>query len=696
MSDPNRKPNRLVHEPSPYLQQHAYNPVDWYPWGGEALTKAEQDNKPIFLSIGYSACHWCHVMERESFENEDIARQLNEHFVSIKVDREERPDLDHVYQLICQLLTRSGGWPLSVFLTPDQRPFYAGTYYPPEDRYGRPGFPRLLRSIHDAFTNRRAEVDESADRLVQALSQVEQTPAANGQPPEPRLLADGARYLLERFDLENGGFGTAPKFPNPTNLELFFRHARASGDTEVLRAALIGLRKMAEGGIYDQLGGGFHRYSVDAHWSVPHFEKMLYDNALLVPLYLTGYQLDGNPAFARVVRETLAYVEREMTHPEGGFYSTQDADSEGEEGKFFVWTPESVQAVLGPEAPLLMQHLGVDDHGNFEHGQTVLYVGRTVPELAAALGRPAEEVQARLDAGRQRLFEAREQRVKPFRDEKVLTGWNGLMISAFARAAQVLDEPRYAQVAARAVALIEAKLRSPEGGLLRRLKDGRADIPGYLEDYAYYAQGLIDLYEATFDTGYLVRAAELARIMLQDFADPAGGFFLTAAGAEQLVHRPKEAQDSATPAAQSIAVQVLLRLHPFTGEERFRQTAEQTLATYQELMAEHPWGSASLLSALDLYLGAIEITLAGAANDDTVRGWLAQLGRLYLPNRILSVLPAEQEAVAPALAPAGSVPMWEGRTGKGAQPAAYVCRNFACSQPLHTWQEIAAQLPSST
>ena len=707
MSDPNRQPNRLIHEPSPYLQQHAYNPVDWYPWGAEALQKARTENKPIFLSIGYSACHWCHVMERESFENPETAAYLNEHYVSIKVDREERPDLDHVYQLVCQLLTRSGGWPLTVFLTPEQRPFYAGTYYPPEDRYGRPGFPRLLAGILDAYRSRRGDLEQTADKIIAALSQVEAIPKAEqAQAPERALLAAGAEYLAQQFDRENGGFGSQPKFPNPTNLELFFRHWRASGDQQYLDLALLALRKMAQGGVYDQIGGGFHRYSVDAHWAVPHFEKMLYDNALLVPLYLTGYQVSEDPFYARIVRETLGYVEREMTYPEGGFFSTLDADSEGEEGKFYVWRPQQVMEAAPEDFLLLTRHLGVTEDGNFEENTTVLHVAESAAALARALDLPEAEIQARLEAGKEQMLKHREKRMRPFRDDKILTGWNGLMISAFARAAQVLGDEHYAGVAAKAAAFIEGRLRAADGGLLRRWKDGLdrqrtqasagketvAAIPAYLEDYAYYAQGLIDLYEATFDRHYLRRAVDLARTMLHDFADPAGGFFLTGAGAEKLVHRPKEAQDSATPAAQSIAVPVPLRLYPFTGDEAFRRAAEQVLQAYQPLMAEHPWGSASLIAALDIQLGAVEISIAAPPGDRTARQWLAAIHRRYLPGRILTLVPADP--AAPDLAPDGKVPLWEGRTAREGRATAYVCKDFACSPPCHTWEEIAVHLPS--
>lgn len=691
-----------MHEASPYLQQHAHNPVDWYPWGDEALQKAKAEDKPILLSVGYSACHWCHVMEHESFDSPAIAGLMNDHFVSIKVDREERPDIDHIYQSICQLVTRQGGWPLTVFLTPELKPFYVGTYFPPEDRYGRPGFPKVLRSLADLWANKRGELGRVADQWSGALREMDLVDPAAAGLPERALVARAAGELADRVDREHGGFGGAPKFPNPTGLELMLRQAAAGGGQPLLSLVTLTLHRMAHGGIYDQLGGGFHRYSVDARWAVPHFEKMLYDNALLVPVYTAAWQLTGEPLFRRVVQETLAYVQREMTHPDGGLYSTQDADSEGEEGKFFVWTPAEVQEVLGEEeGTLLCRHLGVDEQGNFEHGTTVLHVSATAAQLAAELGVPAAGVEKRLAAGRARLFAAREQRIKPFRDEKILTGWNGLMISAFARAALAFGEPSYAAAARCAADFILDRLMDERGRLLRRFKSGRpgqdgpdagaaqVGITGYLEDYAYLTAGLIDLYEATFDERYLTTALRLAGDTLEQFWDgEAAGYFIAPAGAPDLIHRPKEAFDSATPAGASVAIMNQLRLYPFAGRADFRETAEAVFRAYRMHMERMPSGLASLVSALDLYLaGATEVTIVAEPDDALAAEWRGRLGGRYLPNLVLTRVTAARAAEA-----GESVPIWAGKAARDGQAAAYVCRHFTCSPPAATWAELERYL----
>ncbi|BDG61395.1 thioredoxin domain-containing protein [Caldinitratiruptor microaerophilus] len=684
MSTAGRKPNRLIHEASPYLQQHAYNPVDWYPWGKEALARARAEDKPILLSIGYSACHWCHVMERESFEDEDIARLMNEHFVNIKVDREERPDLDHLYQTVCQLVTRQGGWPLTVFLTPDLRPFYVGTYFPPEDRYGRPGFPRILRAVARAYREQRDQVEQVAREWTEALRTMHAPPAPDGRAPDApwaALVEKGAREIAAQVDRRHGGFGGAPKFPQTPNLELLLRMSQRPGGEGYLDLVTLTLRKMAEGGIYDQLGGGFHRYSVDARWAVPHFEKMLYDNALLVPVYLAAWQLTADPLHARVVRETLAYVAREMTHPGGGFYSTQDADSEGEEGRYYVWTPEEIQAVLGEDdGELLCRHLGVTPGGNFEHGRTVLHVAKGAGALAAEVGLSPEEVTGRLESGKARLLAARERRVPPHRDEKVLTGWNGLMIRALAQAARTLGDPSYAGAARRAADFVLGTLTAPDGSLLRRYRDGHgADIPGTLEDHAFLAEGLLELYQATFAHEYLEAAVRLAHAMLDRFWEPGAGFFLTGPGAGDLIDRPREFTDGATPSPASVATRVLLRLYPYTGDERFRQVAEQNLRLHRVAMERIPAGMASLLAALDLFLsGAVEVTVVAPPGDPTAAEWLRRIGQLYLPDLVLErMAPGEPD----------DRPLRQGKSAKGGRATLYVCRNFTCSPPATAWAE---------
>src|SRR6266702_1391757 len=579
--------NRLINETSPYLLQHAHNPVDWYPWGEEALEKAKREDKPILLSVGYSACHWCHVMERESFENEDTAAIMNQHFVSIKVDREERPDIDNIYMQAVQALTGQGGWPMTVFLTPDGRPFHGGTYFPPGDRhYGQqlmPGFPRILLSIADAYQNRRPDVEEQAAPVADYLKQRSGSPL-RGRPGSPsggiplELLNTASRALAAEFDPVHGGFGGAPKFPNTMSLELLLRihQHRQTGEIDVraTRAELdiveTSLQRMANGGIYDQLGGGFHRYSVDTEWLVPHFEKMLYDNALLSRVYLHAYLVTGNQFYRRIVEETLDYVVREMTSPEGGSYSTQDADSEGEEGKFFVWTPAEIEAVLPPEdARLFMSYYGVTEEGNFE-GKNILHVEQDAETVADNAHVSLEVLQESLKRSRARLFQAREQRVEPGREEKILTSWNGLMLRSFSEAARHLDRSDYLAVAIKNAGFLLSSL-CHDGRVLRTYKDGRGRLNGYLEDYTFLADGLLALYEASFDPRWFSEAHKLMDETIKLFADEQnGGFFDTGSDHEALVSRPKDVMDNAIPSGNSVATEVLLRLAAFSGEEEYR------------------------------------------------------------------------------------------------------------------------------
>ncbi|MGE5673336.1 MAG: thioredoxin domain-containing protein [Mycobacterium leprae] len=677
-------PNRLAHEASPYLQQHAHNPVDWYPWGPEALAKAKAEEKPIFLSVGYSACHWCHVMAHESFEEPAIAAVMNEHFINIKVDREERPDLDQIYQSICQIVTRHGGWPLSVWLTPDQKPFYVGTYFPPAERYGRPGFRQVLESLARAYREERGEVDKVADNWTAALSAGE-TPAASpgaaAQALQQDLVVQGARALADHTDRRHGGFGGAPKFPNATALDVMLRAWKRTGDEPCRDLALLTLRKMGEGGVYDQLGGGFHRYSVDARWAVPHFEKMLYDNATLPPVYLSAWQAAGEPLYRQIAEETLQYVMREMTHPDGGFYSSTDADSEGDEGKYFVWDRAEVLAATGDElGDLLCRRYGVTAEGNFEQtGKTVLYRAVPTATLAEEQGVPESELLAKIRVGRQHLLAVREQRVPPGRDDKILTAWNGLMITAFARAGRILRETSYITAARRAAGFVLSHLTDGQGNLLRRYKEGDAAIGGYLEDYAYFAAALLDLYEATFNDEYLQAAIRYTRDALARFYDGQGSFYVTAAEAEPLIHRPKDDLDSSTPAGTGIMAATLLRLHPFTGDEAFREVAEAIFSAHWPQMERYPSATASLLQALDLYQSSpTEVTLIGETPED----WLAQLGWRYLPNLVLTRIAA----------PRDDAPIWAGKSLYKERPTIYVCRNFACSPPANDWAEAALHL----
>ncbi len=696
--------NRLAHETSPYLLQHAHNPVDWYPWGEEALQRARTEDKPVLLSVGYAACHWCHVMERESFEDEDIAALMNEHFVSIKVDREERPDIDGIYMQAVQAITGQGGWPMTVFLTPDGRPFYGGTYFPPRDRrYGEqvmPGFPRLLLSLADAYEHRRQEIEEQANQIADHLRKRSGSPLRGMDPGSARdmpldLLDAASKVLAEDFDPEHGGFGGAPKFPNSTTHEFLLRvylHRQAgelSGQvahTE-LEMVEISLRHMANGGIYDQLGGGFHRYSVDEQWLVPHFEKMLYDNALLSRLYLHAYLVTQNPFYRRILEETLEYVVREMTSPEGGFYSSQDADSEGEEGKFFTWTSAEIAAALPREdAALFVRYYDVTPRGNFEH-KNILHVPRDAESVAEDAGVSLQELQESLKRSRHILFKVREQRVKPARDEKILTAWNGLMLRSFAEAARYLGRPDYLQLASKNAEFLLSAMRA-NGRLLRTFKDGRAHIKAYLEDYACLADGLLALYEASFEPRWFVAAHSLMDEALALFADEQnGGFFDTGSDHEALVSRPKEIMDNATPAGNSVAVDVQLRLAAFTASTAYRQCADDYLRPLIDVMVQHPQAFSYLLGALDFAISPVkEFAIIGDPRDAGTRYLLEVINDRYLPNSILACAEAgKSEAVV-------AVPLLANREVKDGKATAYVCQNFACRAPVNTPEELQSLL----
>ena len=678
-------PNRLINETSPYLLQHAHNPVDWYPWGPEALERACREDRPILLSVGYSACHWCHVMEHESFEDAEIARLMNEHFVSIKVDREERPDLDSIYMSAVQAISGHGGWPMTVFLTPQGVPFWGGTYFPPDDRGQMPGFRRVLLSMAQAYQTRRQDVTKSAAQMEQHLR--ERGPVARSdQALRTDILASAYRGAASQFDPAFGGFGHAPKFPQPMTLEFLLRYWRRTGEGDALAMVEQTLRRMAEGGIYDQLGGGFHRYSTDQEWLVPHFEKMLYDNALLSRSYLEAYQATHDDLYRRVAAETLDYVRREMTSPEGGFYSTQDADSEGVEGKFFVWTPQEVRQVLGPDASLFGAAYDVTERGNFEQGN-ILHVVRTVVELAGQFGLPAAEVAERLAAGRRSLFAAREARVHPGRDEKILTAWNGLMLHSFAAAASILGRTDYAGVAQRNARFLLETLRQ-NGRLLRTYKDGRARLNAYLEDYAYLAQGLLALYEADFDRRWLDEAVALARVMLEQFWDgERGGFYDTSADHEALVARPKEVLDNATPSGNAVATEVLLRLAVLTGDRSWEERAVETLRGLAPLIERYPTAFGRALCALDFHLGPVqEIAIVGDPGAAGTQDLLAVVHKRYMPNKVVALArPGDATAAA-------GLPLLAERALLGGRATAYVCQNYVCQLPVTAPEALAAQL----
>jgi uncharacterized protein YyaL (SSP411 family) len=678
--------NRLAQETSPYLLQHAHNPVDWYPWGEEALERARHEDRPILLSIGYSACHWCHVMERESFENADIARLMNENFVSIKVDREERPDLDSIYMTAVQGMTGQGGWPMTVFLTPEGAPFYGGTYFPPDDRGGMPGFPRVLLSVAEAYRTKRDEIRQSGEQIRDFLER--QTRLQNEQQAlAPEILDVAFSALRNQFDGKNGGFGGAPKFPQPMIVELLLRTYLRAGDPRALSMAELTLEKMARGGMYDQLGGGFHRYSVDNVWLVPHFEKMLYDNAQLAAVYLHAFQLSGDPLYRRICEETLDYVLREMTSPQGGFYSTQDADSEGVEGKFFVWTPDEITSALGePDARVFMSYYGVRPGGNFE-GRSILFVPHSAEAVAESLDLSQDAMQAGLERGRRKLFEVREQRVKPGRDEKILTAWNGLMLRAFAEAAAALGRDDYLRAAEANAAFVLAHLKEGER-LLRTYKDGRAKLNGYLEDYSFLADGLLALYEASLDARWYQAARGLAETMLDQFWDAEqGAFFDTARSHEQLVTRPRDVFDNATPSGTSVAVDVLLRLAILADEQRYREIAETVLRSLAEPMARMPTGFGRLLSSLDFDLAAHkEVAIVGDPGAPDTRALLAVVREGYRPNTVVALASGPDDPLASEL------PLLADRPRLDSRATAYVCEHYACQSPTTDPAELEQQL----
>ncbi|MBK8984867.1 MAG: thioredoxin domain-containing protein [Chloroflexi bacterium] len=675
-------PNRLAQETSPYLRQHADNPVDWYPWGAEALAAAQEQDKPILLSIGYAACHWCHVMAHESFEDEETAVFMNAHFINIKVDREERPDLDSIYMNAVVALTGQGGWPMTVALMPDGRPFFGGTYFPPTPRYGMPSFRQVLASLHDAWQTRRADIAQNATQISQHLSRdiaLDQT----GALPDETLFTDALGGLLRAFDSDLGGFGRAPKFPPSMSLEFLLRMAVRRGDAMARHMAEHTLQKMAGGGMYDQLGGGFARYATDAKWLVPHFEKMLYDNALLARVYLHAYQVTGKPLYRRIAEETLDFAQRELRHESGGFYSSYDADSEGEEGKFYVWSAAEIRQVLGGESPLFMLAYDVTDQGNWE-GANILNLPRELAEVADMVNLPLEVVAARLAAARQTLYAVRAQRVWPGLDDKVLTAWNGLMLAAFAEAGRILDRSDYTQTAVQNAEFIYDNLRAGNGRLLRTWKAGSAaKYNGYLEDYAYLADGLLALYQTTFDGRWFQWARQLGDLILAHFQDEANsGFFDTSDDHEALIQRPKDVQDNATPSGGAMAAQVLLRLSLYTGDGRYWDTAAAAIAPLYDALARYPTGFAHWLCAADMLDGdPQEVAIVGDLTAGDTRALLRVAQAAYRPNIIVA-----------AGASSPTVPLLAARPQLDGRATAYVCRHFICQHPVTDPAALAAQL----
>jgi hypothetical protein len=677
--------NRLKGETSPYLLQHAHNPVDWYPWGPEALEKARAENRPIFLSIGYSACHWCHVMERESFENEDIAAVMNQYFINIKVDREERPDLDDIYMKAVQAMTGSGGWPMSVFLTPDLEPFFGGTYFPPERRYGRRGWPEIVDYFGKLWETDREKILEQGKKLAQ---HVRREGTARGVGDIPSDAVERAFGMLsQNYDDEWGGFGGAPKFPHSMDLRLVLRHWGASGDEGALKMVATSLDRMSEGGVYDQLGGGFHRYSTDEKWLIPHFEKMLYDNALLVPVYLEAHLATGNEDYARVARECCEWVLREMVTPEGGFASTQDADSEGVEGKFFAWTQEELIEVLGAKhGAWASAWWGVTIDGNFEHGTSALWRNQPAQEVADELHVELSELQAAMREARIVLFAHRDARVHPGTDDKVLASWNGLMISAMAQTYQVLGDERYLDAARTAARYVLTGMRQEDGRLFATARHGEAHLNAYLDDYAFLIQGLIDLYESDFDPNWLRESLKLNAIVLDRFDDPKhGGFYTTGDNHEKLLARLKMPQDGALPSGNGVHALNLLRLAELTGDAELALEAERTIKSIGSLIAQYPAGFCQMLTAID-FLAAQprEIVIAGEATHPAVREMLAVVRGRYLPQRVVALASSQAD---PEL-----VPLLAERSPSEGGARAYVCRNYTCKQPVDTAADLARQL----
>ena len=683
--------NRLANETSPYLLQHANNPVDWYAWGHEALERSKKEDKPILLSIGYSACHWCHVMERESFENEAIAALMNQNFINIKVDREERPDLDSVYMEAVQMLTGSGGWPMTVFLTPEGKPFYGGTYFPPVDSMNMPGFPRLLQSISEAYQTNRGEIERVTGQLVEQLGRSSQLEKGI-TPLSAEILHQAYSTLAANFDYQNGGFGSAPKFPQPMTPEFLLRYYHHGYNQRALEMVEMTLEKMAHGGMYDQIGGGFHRYSTDAYWLVPHFEKMLYDNALLSKLYLHGYQLTQRGLYRRICEETLDYVLREMTDLQGGFYSAQDADSEGEEGKFFVWTSQEIRDVLGGEdAKIFGDFFGVTEGGNFE-GNSILNRRPNEGQFAEQHGISLEELITILTRSKQKLLAVRDQRIHPLLDDKVLAGWNGLMLRSFAEAGAALGRQDYLDAASNNASFLLDEMRL-EGRLLRTWREGQAKLLGYLEDYSCVADGLLALHEATLEPHWLFEAITLADQMIDLFWDEGvGGFYDTGKDHETLVIRPRDIFDNAQPSGSSVASDVLLKLSVITGNDDYASKAASPLRSLIQIMGRAPGGTGHWLAVLDFYVSMPkEIAIIGPKDDPATKNLLNTVFQRYLPNKVVVGLesplpPLEKESEK------GISPLLEGRDLMDGKPTAYVCQNYACQLPVTEPEDLVRQL----
>jgi uncharacterized protein YyaL (SSP411 family) len=682
--------NRLAGETSPYLLQHAHNPVDWFPWGPEALARAKAENKPIFLSIGYSACHWCHVMERESFENPEIAGVMNEHFVNIKVDREERPDLDQIYMNAVQAMTGHGGWPMSVFLTPALEPFYGGTYFPPSDSRGMPGFPRVLLGVHRAWEERRDEIVSSAAEMTQRLRAMGDVSSPPGEAAfSLRHLDQAAKVLMKNFDPLHGGFGQAPKFPHPMDLKVLLRQYSRTGQDHALHVVRHTLDKMARGGIYDHLGGGFARYSTDERWLAPHFEKMLYDNALLASVYVEAFQLTADASFGQVARETLDYILTRMTGQEGGFFSTEDADSEGEEGKYYVWSLAEINQVLGAEkAKTFCYVYDVTEPGNWE-GKNILNLPRPLSQAAKLLAREEEELRHELAASRALLLAERQNRVPPGKDTKVLVSWNGLMIAVLATAGRALKDPCYLSAAESAAEFILDRMRGDDGRLLHTFKDGVAKLNAYLDDYTNLIDGLTRLYEATGEPRWINSALDLSRVMIDEFADTEhGGFFYTGQSHEELIARQKDIYDNATPSGNGMAATALLRLGALAGRDDLSSLGRRALEAIRVVIENAPSAAGQSLIALDFHLAAVhELAVVSGVDPAEFRAALETIFDRFLPHAVVAPATPNQAASL-----AGRIPLLADRTAREGHVTTYICEHYTCQEPILGLEKLAAAL----
>jgi uncharacterized protein YyaL (SSP411 family) len=677
--------NRLAHEKSPYLLQHADNPVDWYPWSDEAFKKAREENKPIFLSIGYSTCHWCHVMEHESFEDKDVAKLMNDTFVSIKVDREERPDIDNIYMTVCQMMTGGGGWPLTIVMTPDKKPFFATTYVPKEGRFGRAGMMDLVPRLNEIWQNRKEDLLRSADQITELLQQ-SQSSTEKTEELTKSDLDKTSDQLHQRFDSFYGGFGSAPKFPTPHTLSFLLRNWKRTHNAKTLEMVEKTLDGMRMGGIYDQIGFGFHRYSTDKKWLVPHFEKMLYDQALLTLAYTEAYQATGKLRYKETVQEILTYILRDMTSPEGGFYSAEDADSEGEEGKFYVWDESEIRKIIGSDSDLFVKVFNIKSDGNFIDsvtnempGTNILHLSKSWSEIAKENELTEKELRQIIERGRKRLFEVREKRIHPYKDDKILTDWNGLMIAAMARASQALQDPQYAEAAKKSANFILQKMKAADGSLLHRYREGEAGLPAHVDDYAFFIWGLLELYEATFDPACLKSAMELNQYLIAHYWDnQRGGFYFTSDKGEELITRTKEIYDGAVPSGNSVAMSNLLRLGRITANTDFEKKAAQIARSFSESVRMAPAAHTMLMQALDFAIGpSYEIVIAGKPDAEDTKQMLTALGQHFVPNKIVLMRPLDSEN--PEISNIAEFTKHQKAVNDKA--TAYVCLKYACKNP---------------